>query len=85
MKVENCDVGFIGLGVMGKSMAERLRAAGAKMHVFTRTKNPPKKFFQREPFGMMTRQALLPTVKSSLPSSATRKMLKKHISEKRAY
>ncbi len=39
MKVENCNVGFIGLGVMGKSMAERLRAAGAKMHVYTRTKS----------------------------------------------
>ncbi len=38
MKVENCNTGFIGLGVMGKSMAERLRSAGAKMHVYTRTK-----------------------------------------------
>ncbi|MEL3913227.1 NAD(P)-dependent oxidoreductase [Treponema pedis] len=38
MKVENSDVGFIGLGVMGKSMAERLRQAGANLHVYTRTK-----------------------------------------------
>lgn len=38
MKVQDCNAGFIGLGVMGRSMAERLRSAGAKMHVYTRTK-----------------------------------------------
>ena len=38
MKVQDCNAGFIGLGVMGRSMAERLRNAGAKMHVYTRTK-----------------------------------------------
>ena len=47
MKVENCDVGFIGLGVMGKSMAERLRAAGAKMHVFTRTKKSAEEILSK--------------------------------------
>ncbi|UTC66200.1 MULTISPECIES: NAD(P)-dependent oxidoreductase [unclassified Treponema] len=47
MKVENCDVGFIGLGVMGKSMAERLRSAGAKMHVFTRTKKSAEEILSK--------------------------------------
>src|SRR5690625_2191988 len=31
-------IGFIGTGVMGKSMAEHLLNAGYKLHIFTRTK-----------------------------------------------
>src|SRR5690625_1323097 len=31
-------IGFIGTGVMGKSMAEHLINAGYKLHIFTRTK-----------------------------------------------
>ncbi|CEM62304.1 NAD(P)-dependent oxidoreductase [Treponema phagedenis] len=38
MEIKNTKIGFIGLGVMGKSMAENLRKSGAEMHVFTRTK-----------------------------------------------
>jgi 3-hydroxyisobutyrate dehydrogenase len=35
---DNTIIGFIGLGVMGKSMAGHLLAAGYKVHVFTRTR-----------------------------------------------
>lgn len=38
MKVKNANVGFIGLGVMGKSMAANLLNAGSHLFVFTRTK-----------------------------------------------
>lgn len=33
------EVGFIGTGVMGKSMAGHLKAAGYRVHVYTRTKS----------------------------------------------
>lgn len=36
---EKTVVGFIGLGVMGKSMAGHIRDAGYKLHVYTRTKS----------------------------------------------
>ena len=41
MKIEpgKTRVGFIGLGVMGKSMAGHLLKAGYEVHVYTRTKN----------------------------------------------
>src|SRR5690554_5883838 len=32
------EVGFIGTGVMGKSMAGHLKAAGYRVHIYTRTK-----------------------------------------------
>ncbi|MCP3874840.1 MAG: NAD(P)-dependent oxidoreductase [Desulfobacteraceae bacterium] len=35
-------VGFIGLGVMGKSMAGHILKAGYELHVYTRTKNAAK-------------------------------------------
>lgn len=38
MKPENSDIGFIGLGVMGFSLAGHLQKAGARLHVYTRTK-----------------------------------------------
>ncbi len=38
MKPETTVVGFIGLGVMGKSMAGHILKAGYELHVFTRTK-----------------------------------------------
>ena len=38
MNKDNTIVGFIGLGVMGKSMAGHILEAGFKLHVFTRTK-----------------------------------------------
>ncbi|MBJ6361216.1 NAD(P)-dependent oxidoreductase [Paenibacillus sp. GCM10012307] len=34
---ENTAVGFIGIGVMGKSMASHIQKAGYKLHVYTRT------------------------------------------------
>jgi len=34
-----CQVGFIGLGIMGRSMAGHLQAAGYPLHVFTRTRD----------------------------------------------
>lgn len=34
---ENTAVGFIGIGVMGKSMASHIREAGYPLHVYTRT------------------------------------------------
>jgi 3-hydroxyisobutyrate dehydrogenase len=37
-KQENPAIGFIGIGVMGRSMAGHLLAAGYPLHVFTRTK-----------------------------------------------
>lgn len=47
MQVKNTDVGFIGLGVMGKSIAENLRTAGARLHIFTRTKNSANELIQK--------------------------------------
>lgn len=38
MKIKKANVGFIGLGVMGKSMALNLLKAGVKLYVYTRTK-----------------------------------------------
>lgn len=38
METKNLDIGFIGLGVMGLSMAGHLKKAGARLHVYTRTK-----------------------------------------------
>ena len=38
MEPENTNIGFIGLGVMGFSMANHLSKAGARLHVYTRTK-----------------------------------------------
>ena len=35
---EKTSVGFIGLGVMGKSMAGHILKAGYEVHVYTRTK-----------------------------------------------
>ena len=39
IKPEKTKVGFIGLGVMGKSMAGHILKAGYTLHVYTRTKN----------------------------------------------
>ena len=39
MEPEKTSVGFIGLGVMGQSMAGHILDAGYEMHVYTRTKN----------------------------------------------
>ncbi len=39
---EQTTVGFIGLGVMGKSMAGHILSAGYKLHVYTRTKESAK-------------------------------------------
>ncbi len=39
MKPETTIVGFIGLGVMGKSMAGHILKAGYELHVYTRTKD----------------------------------------------
>ncbi len=36
--VENTTIGFIGIGVMGKSMARHLLQGGYKMHIYTRTR-----------------------------------------------
>ncbi len=36
---EKRTVGFIGLGIMGSSMAGHLCKAGCKMHIHTRTRN----------------------------------------------
>ena len=47
MKIQDCNAGFIGLGVMGRSMAERLRSAGAKMHVYTRTKKSAEDIIEK--------------------------------------
>lgn len=38
MEPRGAEIGFIGLGVMGLSMAGHLRKAGARLHVYTRTK-----------------------------------------------
>ena len=35
---ENTNIGFIGIGVMGKSMARHLMQGGYRMHIYTRTK-----------------------------------------------
>jgi len=38
VKLNNLHIGFIGIGVMGKSMAKHLINAGAKLHIYNRTK-----------------------------------------------
>ncbi len=38
MEPREADIGFIGLGVMGFSMAGHLKRAGARLHLYTRTK-----------------------------------------------
>jgi len=43
---EHAAVGFIGLGVMGKSMARNLMKAGYQLHVFTRTKSKAEDLLQ---------------------------------------
>ncbi|MBE0582854.1 MAG: NAD(P)-binding domain-containing protein, partial [Desulfofustis sp.] len=40
-------LGFIGLGVMGKSMASNLMTAGYRIHVFNRTKAKAKELINR--------------------------------------
>lgn len=44
MEPAGADIGFIGLGVMGLSMAGHLRKAGARLHVYTRTKDKIRAF-----------------------------------------
>ena len=39
MLKSNADIGFIGLGVMGKSMAKNLLMAGYRLNVYTRTRD----------------------------------------------
>ncbi len=36
--VDNATIGFIGIGVMGKSMARHLMQGGYKLHIYTRTR-----------------------------------------------
>lgn len=40
-------IGFIGTGVMGKSMAEHLINAGYKLHIFTRTQSKAKDLIEK--------------------------------------
>ena len=47
MEPRNIPVGFIGLGVMGRSMAGHLLAAGCQLHVFNRTRAKADEFIQR--------------------------------------
>jgi 3-hydroxyisobutyrate dehydrogenase len=47
MESKNISVGFIGLGVMGRSMAGHLMAAGYRLNVFNRTKNKADELIQR--------------------------------------
>ncbi len=44
MEPRDTDIAFIGLGVMGLSMAGHLRKAGARLHVHTRTKDKVRAF-----------------------------------------
>lgn len=44
MEPRDADIAFIGLGVMGLSMAGHLRKAGARLHVYTRTKDKIRAF-----------------------------------------
>ena len=46
MEPRGADIGFIGLGVMGMSMAGHLRKAGARLHVYTRTKEKVLAFLE---------------------------------------
>src|SRR5699024_5964518 len=39
MEIKNTTIGFIGTGVMGKSMANHLLNAGYPVHLYTRTKS----------------------------------------------
>jgi len=47
---ENTVIGFIGLGVMGKSMVSHLLAKGYQAHVFTRTKTKAEDILQKGAF-----------------------------------
>lgn len=44
---EKMTIGFIGIGVMGKSMAANLQKAGFKINVFTRTKQKAEELLDR--------------------------------------
>ncbi|MCF6248886.1 MAG: NAD(P)-binding domain-containing protein, partial [Desulfobacula sp.] len=46
MKPETTIVGFIGLGVMGKSMAGHILKAGYELHVYTRTKDTARELIE---------------------------------------
>ena len=54
------EVGFIGLGNMGRPMAERLVAPGIRLHVYDRNAEALAKLTTREPSGM-NRQSRWPT------------------------
>lgn len=47
MKPENTNVGFVGLGVMGKSMAGHILAAGYPLRVFTRTRQSARDLVEK--------------------------------------
>lgn len=47
MKIDGKKTGFIGLGVMGKSMANNLLKAGCKLSVYTRTKTSADKILDQ--------------------------------------
>lgn len=47
MKIKKANVGFIGLGVMGKSMALNLLKAGITLYVYTRTKASAEKVLEK--------------------------------------
>ena len=47
LTTENTTIGFIGIGVMGKSMAGHLLEAGYKLHLFTRTKEKAQELIDR--------------------------------------
>lgn|SRR5690625_4648365 len=44
---ENLKIGFIGTGVMGKSMANNLQLAGYPLHIYTRTKEKAQQLIDR--------------------------------------
>lgn len=46
LSIEHAAIGFIGLGVMGKSMARNLMKAGYCLHVYSRTKNKAEELLQ---------------------------------------
>jgi 3-hydroxyisobutyrate dehydrogenase len=47
LKNQEIVVGFIGIGVMGKSMASNLMRGGIKIHIYSRTKAKAEELISR--------------------------------------
>ena len=56
MIAEHSHIGFIGLGVMGNSMASRILETGFPLHIYTRTKEKARSLIEKGAIGMILRK-----------------------------